>query len=121
MDRQLFDEIKEELEKLRKDNTLVIVEGINDKKALKEFGITNVKGVKGIAIYELVESVTDKEAVILTDLDAEGKKIYHELKDGFQRHGIRVNDRLRLLLFKTELRQIEGLNNYIAREQQKVV
>lgn len=119
MEKQLLDDIKEELEKLRKDNTLVIVEGINDKRALKEFGIVNVKKVKGIPMYELVESITEKEAVLLVDLDKEGKKIYHELKDAMQRHGIRVNDRIRLLLFRTGLRQIEGLANYLGKENEK--
>ncbi|MBU2637705.1 MAG: toprim domain-containing protein [Nanoarchaeota archaeon] len=115
MDKALLDEIREELGKLKKENMLVIVEGINDKKALNEFGITNVRGVKGTPIYKLVESIKEKETAILTDLDNEGKKLYHELKDALQRHGIRINDTLRLLLFKTELRQIEGLANYMVR------
>ena len=92
---------------------LVIVEGKKDKAALKELGITRV--INLCAQHKMLEKVAhEKQVIILTDLDKEGKRIYGKLKDLFSRHGIHVNDKLRNFLFKhTKLRQIEGLGHYI--------
>ena len=51
--------------------------------------------------------------MILTDLDAEGKKLYARLNHDLQRHGVRVDNSFREFLFRhTSLRQIEGLDSY---------
>ncbi|HII15073.1 MAG TPA: toprim domain-containing protein [Nanoarchaeota archaeon] len=115
MDMQVIEDVLKEIETIKENNTLVIVEGSNDKKALEELGVSNIIILNGKPLYRLVESITAKEAIILTDLDEEGKKLYHNVKHELQQKGVRINDRLRLLLFKTELRQIEGLANYIRR------
>ena len=111
-----MEELLEEL-KLIKDKP-VIVEGINDVKALEELGFTNVTPLNG-ALYQVIERFEDEdEVVILTDLDKEGKKIYGRLAKGFAKRGVKVNDNVRNILFKeTKLRQIEGLANYIKRNQ----
>lgn len=119
MNRELLQQIMEEIEKLNQENIPVIVEGSNDRKALNELGLNNIIILKGKPLYRLVESIDVKEVAVLTDLDEEGKKLYHELRREFSQRGVMINDRLRILLFKTQLRQIEGLSNYIAREQQK--
>lgn len=92
---------------------LVIVEGEKDKRALQEFGVTRV--LRLCALHRLLEKVAhEKEVVVLTDLDKEGKRAYGKIKDVFSRHGIAVNDALRNFLFKkTKLRQIEGLGHYL--------
>lgn len=118
MDKEIVLSVLEEIEKLKESGIPVIVEGSNDRKALKELGINNVIILKGKPLYKLVESIDAREAVILTDLDEEGKKLYHELKQEFSTRGVMINDRLRILLFKTQLRQIEGLANYIARQNE---
>jgi 5S rRNA maturation endonuclease (ribonuclease M5) len=50
----------------------------------------------------------------LTDLDGEGKKLFAILKKDAQKHGVKVNEKLRKLLFKTDLRHIEGLASYLS-------
>ncbi len=50
--------------------------------------------------------------MILTDLDSEGKKLYGKLKKQLSNFGIKIDNELRDLLFKTKLRQIEGMKNY---------
>ena len=69
-------QILEHLEKIRDSGILVIVEGKNDRKALAEFGITNVMVLYGKALFEVVEEVEarTKECIILTDLDKKGKQ-----------------------------------------------
>ena len=104
---------------LRLEQPLVIVEGFKDKVSLRKLGLTRVTSLKGKPLYKVVEYVASVafNCVILTDLDAEGKKIYGELKQGLQRHKVKVDDRFRQFLFKeTELRQIEGLYTYVSRQ-----
>ena len=92
---------------------LVIVEGKKDKHALKELGITRI--ITFCALHKLLEKVAhEKQVVVLTDLDKEGKHSYGKIKDLFSRHGIFVNDNLRNFLYKyTQLKQIEGLPHYL--------
>ena len=95
------------------NNLLVIVEGKKDQKALQELGVEKVMTLD--THHKLVEKVTEKEVVLLVDLDKEGKKLYGKLKDIFSRRGVKVNDKLRHYLFKnTTLRQIEGLTRYVS-------
>ena len=104
------------LEEIKKENKLVIVEGINDKRALQSFGIKRVKTLSRRALYKVVEEVKDKEVVMLVDLDNAGKKLYAKLKHEFSQRGVKVDNELRHFLFKkTRLRQIEGLRRFMER------
>ena len=103
--------LEEELEIL-KEVQLVIVEGINDRKALNAFGVRRIITL-GQPIYKVVESCKE-EVAIVTDLDKEGRKLYCRLKSEFSVRGVKINDRFRKFLLKhTRLRQIEGLENYV--------
>ncbi|MFA4887759.1 MAG: toprim domain-containing protein [Candidatus Nanoarchaeia archaeon] len=89
---------------------LVLVEGIKDKRALENLGFKKVITLKNRPLFEVVESINEKEIILLTDLDAEGKKLYSILSKGLQRRGIKIDNKLRLGLFKTGLRQVEALD-----------
>lgn len=106
--------ILELLEDIRSRNLLVIVEGIKDVRALNHFDIDNVLSLNR-PLFEIIEDVASrvKEVVVLTDLDDEGKKLFHELSVGLQRHGVKADNRLREFLFKTDLRHIEGLVSFL--------
>jgi len=108
------DEIRELLEEVKEKKLLVIVEGIRDKRALGKLGVTNVVSLKK-PLFAVVEEIAhkEKEIVILTDLDDEGKKLYHSLSRDFQRHGVKINNKLREALFRTRLVHIEGLDTYL--------
>jgi len=93
----------------------VIVEGKNDAATLEKLGFEKIIILKKGPNYKTVESIDEKKVIILTDLDAEGKKVYYELKKNFDQRGVFVDNTLRELLFKTELRQIEGLTRYLER------
>ena len=108
----------EELERLKKV-PLVIVEGINDRKALNALGIRRVITMAR-PMYKVVESCK-KEAAVLTDLDMEGKKLYSRLRSELSVRGVKINDRFRRLLsMHTRLRQIEGLESYINHLKQEI-
>ncbi|MFC1648923.1 toprim domain-containing protein [Nanoarchaeota archaeon] len=109
-----MEEVLEELELIR--HKTVIVEGKNDKKALEKLGFDNVITLDK-PLYLIVEEIEDDEVVILTDLDKAGKELYGKLAKDFLRRGVKIDSRIRRLLFKTDLRQIEGLANYIDRKR----
>nr|MCK4930509.1 hypothetical protein [Nanoarchaeota archaeon] len=108
--KEVIEELYELIDKLK--NTPVIVEGKNDEKALKELGFERVITLNK-ALYKVVEEINDKKVIVLTDLDKKGKQIYGKLKKDLNKRGILVDDKLRNLLFKTKLRQIEGLTHYL--------
>jgi 5S rRNA maturation endonuclease (ribonuclease M5) len=95
-----------DIEKFR-DST-VIVEGKKDKRALEALEFRDVRALNS-SLFSFVESLNVNKVCILTDLDKEGRKLYSKLKSLCSRNGIRVDDRLRSELFKTKVRQIEGL------------
>lgn len=92
--------------------TRIIVEGIKDKKSLEALGFHKIT-ILNKPLFEIVESITEKHVVILTDLDKEGKKLYSKLKKELTRNGVLIDDKLRMLLFKTDISHIEGLATYV--------
>jgi 5S rRNA maturation endonuclease (ribonuclease M5) len=63
-------------------------------------------------MYKVIEETAEKtkEAIILTDFDKEGKKLYSILSKGLQKHGVKIDKQFRKFLMKnTELSCIEGI------------
>lgn len=116
MDKSIENQLLKLLDDIKTKQKLVIAEGIKDKKALAKLGITNVITLSRKPLFAVVEEVASKvkEVVLLVDLDEEGKKIYHSLYVDLQKHGVKINNKLREHLFKTQLRQIEGLASYVS-------
>src|SRR4030042_2102100 len=108
--KEIVEEIRLLIEKEKE--SLVIVEGKKDERALRALGFTDVV-LLNKPLYEVVEGINAKRVLLLTDLDEEGKKLYSKLKKDLDKQGIRVDNKLRNLLFRTEIRQIEGLAKYL--------
>ena len=109
------EKILEWLEDINNTGKVILVEGKKDVNALKRLGVENVKMLNG-PVFSFVERISkkNKEVIILTDLDKEGRKLYSMMKKGFERNGVKIEDSFRLFLFKeTKLRQIEGIDTYI--------
>lgn len=105
--------IQEEIEKIIEKKYLVIVEGKKDKQSLIGLGIKNVVCLRNKPIFEFVENLNEKNIVILTDLDLEGRKLFSKLRYLLQRRGFNINNNLRNVLFRSRLRCIEGLDTYL--------
>lgn len=115
-------ELQDFLDSVKSSNILVIVEGKKDRAALKKLGITNIMELSKKPLFRVVEEISgsNKECIILTDLDRKGREIYGKLNSDLQKNGVKVDNRLREFLFKsTRLRQIEGLSGYLERQQAK--
>ena len=109
-------EFYEYIDKIKQSNTLIIVEGKKDKKALENLGIKNIIELNKKPLFEIIENISNnnKECIILTDLDKQGKEFYGKLNSGLQQNGVKIDNNFRNFLFKnTRLRQIEGLGTYI--------
>jgi len=102
--------------KLKEDSKqkIIIVEGKNDKKALEEFGIKNIIILRK-PLYLIVEYVvnSEKDCIILTDLDRKGKELYSKLSSSLKQFGVNIDDYAREFLFKTKIRQIEGISRHM--------
>ena len=115
MQPELKEDFIREIEQLKINNRLIIVEGKKDAAALQLFGIDNIMQLSKKSIPSLIDDISsaEKEIIILTDLDKEGKKLYGKLNSGLQKQGVKINNRLRNFLYReTKLRNIEGLKHY---------
>ena len=86
--------IVRKLNELNNNKILIIVEGMNDKKALNVLGLENVKPISGLPLDVFVEKIKSSNpdsVVILSDFDKEGVKIEVQLTKLFQKEGIKVN------------------------------
>ena len=113
---QIKEKFQELIEKIKNSNTLVIVEGKKDKIALEKLGIKNISTLSKKPLFQIVEEIANAndECIILTDLDKKGKELYAKLNSNLQRHGVKIDNKLREFLFKnTKLRQIEGITTYL--------
>lgn len=118
-ERERFEEFGSFIDKLSAAGSVIIVEGKKDKAALASLGFVNIVTLAK-PLYLIIEEVASKyrKAVILTDLDKEGKLLYGKLSSGLQRHGVIIDNALRNFLLKsTKLRQIEGLASYFGVER----
>jgi 5S rRNA maturation endonuclease (ribonuclease M5) len=104
-------------------NKLVIVEGKKDVAALEALGVDNVVQLYKDPLYKIIEQVaeTNREVLILTDLDREGKKLFGRINRELQRRGVKVDNRLRHLLSKTDLGEIEGLCTFLENQEKKTL
>ena len=111
-----IEEFKKHIDKIKSSNILVIVEGKKDRSALEKLGIINVVELSRKPLFQIVEEISysNKECIILTDLDSKGKEMYGKLNSDLQKHGVKINSKFREFLFRhTKLRQIEGISSYL--------
>jgi 5S rRNA maturation endonuclease (ribonuclease M5) len=75
-------------------------------------------------LFEIAERIADslgpqQHVALLVDLDVEGRKLYHSLSAQLQRMGVKIDDSVRALLFRTQLRHIEGLDTFVEHLREK--
>jgi 5S rRNA maturation endonuclease (ribonuclease M5) len=76
--------IKEDLEntiiilnKLREEEGVILVEGQNDIQSLVNLGIkTRILAVSQRNIFDVIDNITDKEIIVLTDFDKKGTELF---------------------------------------------
>lgn len=111
--KEIIEKIKEEIEEQK---IIIIVEGKKDKAALETFQLKDIIILNGKDIWNRLEEVAkqEKEVLILTDFDKEGKKLYGKIAKDLEKFGVRVNKKYREFFQKrTKLSHIEGLTKYV--------
>ena len=96
---------------LKSSKKCIIVEGRKDKKALEQLGMQKIIMFSNAPHYSL-ETIEEKEVVILTDLDRHGRKLYKIAKQNLQARGIKIDRKFReFLIRETKVMNIESLKN----------
>jgi len=110
-------EVEELLNILEKNKSKqTIVEGKRDKKVLCLLNFTNIITIEK-GIYETVESLKEKEVLILTDFDSEGKQIAKKFNNFLQNLGYKADKETRrkigFLFAKLKIKKIEELRGVL--------
>ncbi len=107
--------IEEWKEQLQNTEKLIIVEGKKDQKALVSLKVKNIFNLNNKPLYKVVEEVAEltKEAIILTDLDSEGRKLYSFLRKYLEKNGVKIDKQFReFLMNNTKIVCIESIDNF---------
>jgi len=114
MTNQEVEELLEILEKNKDKQT--IVEGKRDRKVLCSLNFTNIITIEK-GIYETTEKLNEKEVLVLTDYDAEGKLIAKKLNTFLQHLGYKADResrrRIGLMFAKLKIKKIEELRGVL--------
>jgi 5S rRNA maturation endonuclease (ribonuclease M5) len=119
-----IEEVLEEIRELSIE-VPVLVEGQRDIVSLQRLGIrANVRRLKGRgSILRALEDIRGvKEAIILTDFDRGGERLANYCAKHLRGLGVRPNLELRrrlIALAGKEIRDVEGLAEYVARLRTK--
>ncbi|MDI6810415.1 MAG: toprim domain-containing protein [archaeon] len=118
MDHKTYAELESVIQEMDYFVDAIIVEGIHDREALEELGITKeilACSSKPYCDFVGYLSSRHKKVVILTDYDRTGKRINKKLSSWLEREGIKVEKRYRdevgrILGFRG-MRSIESVNS----------
>ncbi|OKY77160.1 MAG: 5S rRNA maturation endonuclease containing TOPRIM domain, RnmV [Candidatus Methanohalarchaeum thermophilum] len=126
-DQSKLSELRDVLDKLKKEGSVILVEGSQDKKSLRNLGVTNeiVKlSENSKAFFEITEQIAEKydNAIILTDWDAHGEKLSSKIHKLLQKNGVTPNDwyrrKLKAMLLK-EISDVESLYTYLGKQEKE--
>ena len=109
------EEIKALLEKIKAEDSLIIVEGKKDRAALEGLGIEGdffLLSSQRTSFYESAEKIASKydKVLLFLDLDKEGRKLSNTIKKYLGELGVKVDSSLgKRLLRLGDTQFVEGL------------
>lgn len=85
------------LNQVNDSKILILVEGKNDRKALKGVGLENIIEISGKHLEKVADILEQRgeKVAILTDYDKEGIRQYKRLKNLLIPTGIKIDDNIR--------------------------
>ncbi|MBX8636988.1 MAG: hypothetical protein KIS30_01080 [Thermoplasmata archaeon] len=128
--REFLEKMEKVIADLRELNseTPIIVEGQNDRKALRSLGIGGeIIVLNGRhTIFEMCEELGRRyrRAIILTDWDRKGGQLCRALSHGLASNGVRPDDRVRARISSLsigESKDVEGLPSYVERLKKRAL
>ena len=97
----------------------VIVEGMNDKAALRRLGLKGkILSFKssGQTLLDFVDGIGSKRVLVLTDFDKEGHEVAARITEELEHQGVKVEMSLRRQLaamVKPEITKVEELPSFL--------
>lgn len=117
-----FEKLEKTLEELRQDSRLKLVEGIKDKRSLENFGIKNIRTIRG-PLSAVAENLP-REAILLTDYDKRGKTTLKRMQELCENEGIRADTdywkKLRQTARLTKIEELEKKYEELRKEHEGV-
>jgi 5S rRNA maturation endonuclease (ribonuclease M5) len=108
------------------DSTVVVVEGVRDRRSLRRLGVSGrvVLFHSGRGLSELTRSLTKpgQRVIVLTDWDREGGHLAHRLTELLIAEGVQVDVELRRRLARAlrgEVAHVEGLAGWARRNAER--
>jgi 5S rRNA maturation endonuclease (ribonuclease M5) len=97
-------------------DSVIIVEGVNDKKALEFWDIKIPIEVLKHPWFEFIERIMESylkntQIILLLDADPQGRKYHKKLKNEFRNYGFKVNSGFWLKIQRYHITCIEGLSS----------
>jgi len=105
------------IEKLQTEkDSIIIVEGINDKKALEFWDVNIPIEILKHPWFEFIEYIVETyykntQIILLLDADPQGRKYHKKLKNEFRNYGFRVNSGFWLKIQRYHITCVEGLSS----------
>ena len=103
------------IERLQSEkNSIIIVEGVNDRKALEFWDIEIPIEILRHPWFEFIENIMEKyskdiQIILLLDADPQGRKYHKQLKNEFRKYSFKVNSGFWLKMQRYHITYIEGL------------
>jgi 5S rRNA maturation endonuclease (ribonuclease M5) len=105
------------IERLQNErNSVIIVEGVKDKKALEFWDIKIPIEVLKHPWFEFIENIIavypkNTQIILMLDADPQGRKYHKKLKNEFRNYGFKVNSGFWLRIQSYHITCIEGLSS----------
>lgn len=121
-----IERILDEIQELVDGGALIIVEGMRDRSALNELGISGqIMLASHPPLLSLADDISRKTdaAIILTDWDPKGSELANRISKYLRASGMNPNTRLRgrfKKLVQKEIKDVENINTYIQTLRHKV-
>lgn len=109
--------IEDVVKEINRENAVVIVEGINDKRALIKLGINKEKimTISNHSPNRVVEKLIGLKVdtvINMLDCDKAGEKLYKRIRD--RAHGLKFNNKYRMVLFSlAPYKNVESLQKLL--------
>lgn len=99
------------VEQINQAGSPILVEGVNDKKALLQIGVTNqVFTLSRRPLYKVAEQLSSyKEIIFLFDNDRAGRELSAKMNVELSRLGVKVDKHFQILLGKMHFSHVEGI------------
>ena len=114
----LYD-IEDLFSRMNSDVDVAVVEGKRDRRALRENGfqkpIIECSSMSGFEVVQEILDMNAQTAVVLTDFDEHGRKLFSEISKGLEMRGIKLKSiyrkKIKEILDTRNMKTIESLYN----------